>query len=85
MEPGPDGRRFDSVGTLDDPQDADFEMGGTPTSMPTGSAIEVSRARTAAAEYLRTGRRPEVVAWKEFEAAPPAPAESFPAWNNLDA
>jgi hypothetical protein len=84
MEPGPDGRRFDSVGTLDSPQDADFEMGGTPTSMPTGSAIEVNRARVAAGEYLRTGRRPDVVAWQEFEVASKEPVESIPAWEDLD-
>lgn len=82
MEPGPDGRRFDSLGTLDSPQDADFEMGGTPTSMPTGSAIEVSQARAAAVDYLWTGRRPAGVAWKAFEVSDDEQTEGFPGWGD---
>jgi len=62
-----DGNRYDSTGTLDAPQDADFDYGGTPTSMRPGSAIEVGQARAAVAEFLKTGRRPDVVAWTLFD------------------
>ena len=59
-----DGAKYRSAGTLDSPQEAEFYYGGTPTAMGTGSAISVDQAGTAAAEFLTTGRRPEVVVWE---------------------
>jgi hypothetical protein len=59
-----DGAKYRSAGTVDAPQDAEFYYGGTPTAMGTGSAISVDQACAAAAEFLITGRRPEVVAWE---------------------
>lgn len=62
-----DGAKYRSEGTLDAPQDAEFDYGGTPTPMGTGSAIPNDDARAAAAEFLATGRRPESVAWRVAE------------------
>lgn len=84
-ENGNDGARYDSSGTLDGPQEADFDYGGTPTSLRPGSAIEVGQARAAAAEFLKTGRRPEVVSWTLFD---PPHKESEPFieddWEEFD-
>ena len=49
-------------------------MGGTRTC----SAVEVSQARAAAADYLRTGDSPDGVAWKAFEVSDDEPTEGFP-------
>jgi len=46
---------------------AEFYYGGTPIAMGTGSAITVEQACAAAAEFLTTGQRPEVVAWTVAE------------------
>ncbi|MEV0794108.1 Imm1 family immunity protein [Kribbella sp. NPDC050459] len=59
-----DGRTYHSSATLDSPQDAEFQFGTVPTAMDTGSALTVTEARAAAAEFLQTARRPERVAWK---------------------
>ncbi|MFF1821142.1 Imm1 family immunity protein [Kribbella sp. NPDC058245] len=75
-EPGADGLRYDSVGTLSDPQDADLDFGGTPQPIETGSAITVQEARTAALEFVATRRRPESVTWKLFDP-PPVELEPF--------
>jgi hypothetical protein len=66
-EKGNDGARYDSTGTLDGPQESDFGYGGTPTSIRPGSAIALGQARAAAAEFLKTGCRPEAVSWTLFD------------------
>lgn len=82
-EPGKDGRRYDSAGTLVSPAEAEFDYGTVPTSMAPGSAIAVRAAREAAIEFLATGHRPGCVSWQVFE--PPAYAEPEPieGWDDF--
>ena len=80
-----DGSRYDTAGTLDTPREADFDYGGTPTSMQPGSAIEVEQARAAVAEFLRTGKRPEAVTWTLFDQAHKEPEPFNDAdWEEFD-
>ncbi|WP_405058613.1 Imm1 family immunity protein [Kribbella sp. NBC_01505] len=80
-EPGNDGERYDSAGTLDHPQDAEFDYGTVPTSMSSGSAIEVEPAREAAREFLATGRRPTCVSWRVFEIPINGEPEPIEGWD----
>ncbi|MEV8372982.1 Imm1 family immunity protein [Kribbella sp. NPDC056861] len=81
-ERGKDGNRYDSVGTLGAPDGATFGYGGTPTSMPAGSAIEVAAARAAAIEFLATGQRSSKVDWVIYDP-PYVEPEPF-SWGDLE-
>ena len=58
---------YHSTATLDSPENAEFQFGTVPTSMDPRSAVAVAAARTAAVEFLQTGRRPEGVEWLVVE------------------
>lgn len=75
-----DGEVYHSVATLKSPQDADFQFGTVPTRMDTGSAVTVTEARAAAAEFQRTGRRPAGVEWKVVEVPTVDDSEPF-SWD----
>lgn len=62
------GGTFHSAGTLDAPDDTEFDYGGVPTTMSGAGGIAVEDAHTAAAEFLRTGERPKAIGWIEATA-----------------
>jgi hypothetical protein len=85
IEGDDDGEVYHSVGTLESPQDSEFDFGTVPTTMDTGSAITVSAARAAAAEFQKTGQRPSEVEWKAVEVPAVEPEETtFDGWEMAD-
>lgn len=71
---------YHSVGTLDSPLEAEFDLGTVPTRMDSGSAVSVSEARAAASEFLETGQMPTAVTWKMVEV-PEVEAEPVDGWD----
>ncbi|GAB2646696.1 Imm1 family immunity protein [Kribbella swartbergensis] len=77
IEGSDDGDVYHSVGTLESPQESEFDFGTVPTTMDTGSAVSVTEARAAAAEFQRTGQRPSGVEWKVVEVPTMVDTEPF--------
>jgi hypothetical protein len=80
-EPGKDGERYDSAGTLASPQNAEFDYGTVPTAMATDSAIALEAAREAAIEFWATGQRPGSVSWTRYEPQTNEAPEPVEGWD----
>lgn len=71
-----------SSGTLQAPDDAGFDYGGTWTPVHHDAIIPIQDARQAAREFVATGNRPANIGWKKPErgsAEPLAPSDPEPA------
>ncbi|MDX3002677.1 Imm1 family immunity protein [Kribbella solani] len=77
------GEAYHSTATLEAPDDGSFQLGTVPTTMDPDSAISIAEARTAAAEFQRTGQRPTGIGWTPVRPTTSEDAESF-SWDEWD-